>query len=198
MGPRARYLGPEVPAEELIWQDPVPAVDHPLIDAADIAALKAKILASGLTDRRAGLDRLGLGLDLPRLGQARRRQRRAHPARAAEGLGGQPAGAARARCWRRSKASRPTFNAAQPGGKKVSLADLIVLGGAAAVEEAARTAGHAVEVPFAPGRTDATQEQTDVESFAVLEPVADGFRNYLKAGLRRHRRRSCWSTRRSC
>ena len=97
MGPRARYLGPEVPAEELIWQDPIPAVDHPLIDAQDIAALKGKILASGLSVSRAGLDRLGVGVHLPRLRQARRRERRPHPPRAAEGLGGQPAG----RSWRR-------------------------------------------------------------------------------------------------
>ncbi len=107
MGPRARYLGPEVPEEVLIWQDPVPAVDHPLIDAADIADLKAKILRIGPHHRRTGVNRLGLGRVLPRFGQARRRERRAHPPRAAEGLGGEPAGAARAGAARRSKASRP-------------------------------------------------------------------------------------------
>ena len=118
MGPRSRYLGPEVPAEELIWQDPVPAVDHPLIDAADIAALKAKILASGLIGRRAGLHRLGLGLDLPRLRQARRRQRRAHPPGAAEGLGGQPAGAARQGARQRSRASRRSSTPRRPAARR--------------------------------------------------------------------------------
>ena len=185
MGPRARYLGPEVPAEELIWQDPVPAVDHPLVDAADIAALKAKILASGLTVAAAGLDRLGLGLDLPRLGQARRRQRRAHPPRAAEGLGGQPAGAARAGARRRSRASRPAFNAAQAGGKKVSLADLIVLGGGAAIEAGgAAAAGHDGRgaLRARPHRRDRGADRRRTRS-RVLEPVADGFRNYLGGGL---------------
>ena len=180
MGPRARYLGPEVPAEELIWQDPIPAVDHKLIDAKDIAALKGKILASGLSVSRAGLDRLGVGVHLPRLRQARRRERRAHSPRAAEGLGGQPACPAGEGARRRWRASRATFNGAQSGGKKVSLADLIVLAGCAGVEQAAKNAGHDVTVPFTPGRMDASQEQTDVESFAVLEPIADGFRNYLK------------------
>ena len=163
MGPRARYLGPEVPAEELIWQDPIPAVDHPLIDAQDIAALKAQDPRLGPVGLAAGLDRLGVGVDLPRLRQARRRQRRAHPPRAAEGLGGQPARRSWRRCSRRSRASRATFNGAQSGGKKVSLADLIVLGGCAAVEQAAKNAGHDVTVPFTPGRMDASQEQTDVD-----------------------------------
>ena len=179
MGPRARYLGPEVPAEELIWQDPVPAVDHELIDAQDIANLKATILASGLSDRRAGLDRLGVGLDLPRLRQARRGERGTYPSCAAEGLGGQSAGPTGA-VLETLEGIQTAFNAAQSGGKKVSLADLIVLGGCAAVEQAAQKGGHRVEVPFTPGRTDASQEQTDVPSFAYLEPVADGFRNYLK------------------
>jgi catalase-peroxidase len=179
MGPRSRYLGPEVPAEELIWQDPVPAVDHKLIDAQDIAALKGKILASGLSSRNWSRP------------PGRRRPRSAAPTSAAARTG-------RAFAWRRRRigksTSRPNwrrccktlegiqkeFNSAQSGGKKVSLADLIVLGGCAAVEQAAKNAGHDVTVPFTPGRTDASQEQTDVESFAVLEPAADGFRNYLK------------------
>ena len=165
MGPRARYLGPEVPAEELIWQDPIPAVDHQLIDEQDIAALKAKILASGLSVSAAGLDRLGVGVDLPRLRQARRRQRRAHPPRAAEGLGGQPARPAREGA-RDARGDPEGVQRRAAGGKKVSLADLIVLGGCAAVEQAAKNAGHDVKVPFTPGRTDASQEQTDVESFA--------------------------------
>jgi catalase-peroxidase len=140
MGPRSRYLGPEVPAEELIWQDPVPAVDHELIDAQDIAALKGKILASGLSVSGAGLDRLGVGVHLPRLRQARRRERRAHPPRAAEGLGGQPAGAAGegAEDPRRHPEG---VQRAQSGGKKVSLADLIVLGGCAASSRRRRTPG---------------------------------------------------------
>ena len=180
MGPRARYLGPEVPAEELIWQDPIPAVDHPLIDAQDIAALKGKILASGLSGLAAGLDRLGVGVHLPRLRQARRRERRPHSPRAAEGLGGQPARRSWRRCCKTLEGIQSEFNSAAAGGKKVSLADLIVLGGCAGVEQAAKNAGHNVTVPFTPGRMDASQEQTDVESFAVLEPIADGFRNYLK------------------
>ena len=198
MGPRARYLGPEVPAEELLWQDPVPAVDHPLIDAQDIAALKAKILASGLSVSRTGLDRLGVGVDLPRLRQARRRERRAHPPRAAEGLGGQPARPAGEGAARRSKAIQKAFNAAQSGGKKVSLADLIVLGGCAAVEQAAKNAGHDVTVPFTPGRTDASQEQTDA---AVLRRARAGRRRVPQLPQGRgtpFRRRSCWSTRRNC
>ena len=188
MGPRARYLGPEVPAEALIWQDPVPAVDHPLIDAADIAALKAKILASGLTVSAARLHRLGLGLDLPRLRQARRRQRRAHPPRAAEGLGGQPARPARhgprrprRHPGRRSTTPRPAARRSRSPTSSCSAA-------APPSRRPRATAGHDVEVPFAPGRTDATEEQTDAASFAVLEPVADGFRNYLAGRPRRPRR----------
>ena len=127
MGPRERYLGPLVPKEALIWQDPIPAVDHELVNDKDIADLKAKILASGLTRAATGFGRMGLGLDVPRLRQARRRQRRAHPSRAAERLGGQSAGPTRRRCWRSSKRSRR--NSTLDGGKKVSLADLIVLGG---------------------------------------------------------------------
>jgi catalase-peroxidase len=179
MGPRARYLGPEVPAEELIWQDPVPAVDHQLIDAADIAALKAKVLASGLTVSELvstawasastfrGSDKRG-GANGARIRLAPQKDWEVN----------QPAQLARVLAA--LDEIQKAFNAAAAGGKKVSLADLIVLGGAAAVEQAARNAGHAIEVPFAPGRTDASQEQTDAESFAVLEPVADGFRNYQK------------------
>ncbi len=179
MGPRARYLGPEVPAEELIWQDPVPAVDHKPIDAADITALKAKILASGLTVSQLvstawasastfrGSDKRG-GSNGARIRLAPQKDWEVNqPAQLATVL-------------EALAAVQRDFNAAQTGGKKVSLADLIVLGGSAAIEQAAKNAGYTVEVPFAPGRTDASQEQTDVESFAVLEPVADGFRNYLK------------------
>ena len=180
MGPRARYLGPEVPAEELIWQDPVPDVDHKLIDAKDIAALKAKILASRLS--------------IPELvGTA---WASAATFRGSDKRGG--ANGARIRLapqkdWAVNQPAQlekvlktltniqKAFNKAARGGKKVSLADVIVLGGSAAIEQAAKKAGHDVTVPFAPGRTDATQEQTDVEAFDYLEPVADGFRNYLKA-----------------
>ncbi|WEX90212.1 catalase/peroxidase HPI [Sinorhizobium garamanticum] len=180
MGPRARYLGPEVPAEELIWQDPVPAVDHPLVDAADIADLKAKILASGLSvsdlvstawasastfrgsDKRGGANGARIRLSPQKDWEVNQPAQLAKVLETLEGI-------------------QKAFNEAQSGGKKVSLADLIVLGGAAAIEEAAKAAGHDVEVPFAPGRTDASQEQTDAESFAVLEPIADGFRNYQKA-----------------
>jgi len=182
MGPTVRYLGPEVPAEQLIWQDPVPAVDHPLVDAADVAELKARILGSGLSIAELvstawasaatfrGSDKRG-GANGARIRLAPQKDWEVNePAQLARVLG-------------TLEGIRAAFNAGAGGGKKVSLADLIVLGGSAAVEKAARDAGHAVEVPFAPGRTDATQEQTDVESFAVLEPVADGFRNYLKADL---------------
>ena len=180
MGPRARYLGPEVPAEELIWQDPVPAVDHKLIDAKDVTALKAKILASGLSiselvstawasaatfrgsDKRGGANGARIRLSPQKDWAVNQPAQLAKVLKTLEGI-------------------QKEFNAAQSGGKKVSLADLIVLGGCAAVEQAAKKAGHDVTVPFAPGRTDATQEQTDLESFAVLEPAADGFRNYLKA-----------------
>ena len=180
MGPRSRYLGPEVPAEELIWQDPVPAVEHPLIDAKDAANLKARILASGLSiaglvgtawasaSTFRGSDKRG-GANGARIRLAPQKDWEVNqPAQLAKVL-------------RRLEAIQEDFNASQSGGKQVSLADLIVLGGAAAVERAAKNAGHDVTVPFAPGRTDATAEQTDVESFAYLEPCADGFRNYLKA-----------------
>ena len=182
MGPRSRYLGPEVPAEELIWQDPTPAVDHALIDDKDIAALKGKILASGLSiaqlvstawasastfrgsDKRGGANGARIRLEPQKTWEVNQ------PAELAQILG-------------KLEAIQGEFNNANAGGKKVSLADLIVLGGCAAVEEAARKAGHDVSVPFTPGRTDASQEQTDVESFAVLEPAADGFRNYVRKGL---------------
>jgi catalase-peroxidase len=180
MGPRSRYLGAEVPAEELIWQDPVPAVDHDLIDAADIADLKGKILASGLSisdlvstawasaatfrgsDKRGGANGARIRLAPQKDWEVNQPLRLASVLETLEGV-------------------RQAFNGAQTGGKKVSLADVIVLGGCAAVEQAAKNAGQDVEVPFTPGRTDASQEQTDVDSVAVLEPVADGFRNYLKA-----------------
>jgi catalase-peroxidase len=179
MGPRSRYLGPEVPAEELIWQDPVPAVDHELIDEQDIAELKGKIIASGLSISELvytawasastfrGSDKRG-GANGARIRLAPQK----------DWVVNQPF---------QLKTVLPTlegiqkeFNSAQSGGKRVSLADLIVLGGCAGVEQAAKNAGHDITVPFNPGRTDASQGQTDVESFAVLEPVADGFRNYLK------------------
>ncbi|EXI69658.1 MAG: Catalase-peroxidase [Candidatus Accumulibacter adjunctus] len=179
MGPKRRYLGPEVPAEDLIWQDPLPAVDHPLVDAADIAALKAKILASGLTTAELvstawasaatfrGSDKRG-GANGARIRLAPQKDWEAN----------QPAQLARVLAV--LEGIRDGFDAAQVDGRKVSLADLIVLGGCAAVEAAAAAAGQAIEVPFTPGRTDATAEQTDAESFAVLEPQADGFRNYQK------------------
>ena len=179
MGPRSLYLGPEVPAEELIWQDPVPDVDHVLIDESDAAALKAKILATGLTvsdlvatawasaSTFRGSDRRG-GANGARIRLAPQKDWDVNqPAQLASVL-------------QKLEAVQQEFNAAQAGGKKVSLADLIVLAGNAGVEQAASKAGHAVEVPFTPGRTDASQEQTDIESFAVLEPVADGFRNYQR------------------
>ena len=181
MGPKARYLGPLVPAEDLLWQDPVPAVDHPLINAQDIRDLKAKLLACGLSVAELvttawasaatfrGSDRRG-GANGARIRLAPQKDWEVNqPAQLAKALGA-------------LEGVRKAFNAAQSGGKKVSLADLIILGGCAAVEQAAKKAGHDVEVPFTPGRTDATQEQTDVASFAVLEPIADGFRNYLKPG----------------
>jgi catalase-peroxidase len=179
MGPRARYLGPEVPAEELIWQDPIPAVNHPLIDSQDIASLKGKILASGLSVSELvstawaaastfrGSDKRG-GANGARLRLAPQKDWEVnHPAQLAKLL-------------KTLEGIQSAFNTAQSGGKKVSLADLIVLAGCAGVEKAAKNAGHEVTVPFTPGRMDASQEQTDVESFAVLEPIADGFRNYLK------------------
>jgi catalase-peroxidase len=180
MGPRSRYLGPEVPAEELIWQDPVPAVDHALVDAADIAQLKAKILASGLSipelvstawasastfrgsDKRGGANGARIRLAPQKDWEVNQPAQLRKVLQTLEGI-------------------QKGFNSSQPGGKKVSLADLIVLGGCVGVEQAARNAGYDVTVPFTPGRTDASQEQTDAASFAVLEPTADGFRNYLKA-----------------
>ena len=184
MGPRARYLGPEVPAEELLWQDPVPAVDHPLVDDADVTALKATILSSGLSvsrlvaiawasastfrdsDKRGGANGARLRLAPQRDWDVNDPKELAAALRVLEGV-------------------QAEFNAARSDGKRVSLADVIVLGGCAAVEQAARDAGHDVVVPFRPGRTDASAEQTDVESFAVLEPTSDGFRNYHRAGDKR-------------
>ena len=179
MGPKARYLGPEVPAEDLIWQDPVPPVDHPLVDAADVAALKAQVLASGLTISELvatawasassfrGSDKRG-GANGARVRLAPQKDWAANnPAQLAKVLGV-------------LEGIQKNFNAAQSGGKKVSLADLIVLAGGAAVEAAAAAAGQKVTVPFAPGRTDASAAQTDAESFNVMEPEADGFRNYRK------------------
>jgi catalase-peroxidase len=181
MGPLARYLGPLVPKQALPWQDPLPAVDHPLVDAADIKALKASVMASGLSVAQLvttawasastfrGSDKRG-GANGARIRLAPQKDWEVNqPAELAGVLS-------------RLEAIQQEFNRSQQGGKRISLADLIVLAGGAAVEEAARRAGHAIEVPFAPGRTDASQAQTDVESFAVLEPQADGFRNYLRAG----------------
>src|SRR5690242_10826593 len=179
MGPRARYLGPEVPKEELIWQDPIPAVDHKLVDDKDVAGLKKKILASGLSvselvstawasastfrgsDKRGGANGARIRLAPQKDWAVNKPKQLAKVLKTLEGIQG-------------------AFNDAQKGGKKVSMADLIVLAGCAGVEQAAKNGGHAVTVPFTPGRTDASQEQTDVESFAVLEPVADGFRNFQK------------------
>ena len=182
MGPLSRYLGPLVPKETLIWQDPVPAVDHKLIGERDIAALKAKILASGLSISQLattawasaatfrGSDKRG-GANGARIRLAPQKDWEAN----------QPAELAKV--LRKLEAIRKDFNGAQSGGKKkVSLADLIVMGGDAAIEEAAKKAGHKVKIPFSPGRTDASQKQTDAHSFAVLEPTADGFRNYLREG----------------
>jgi catalase-peroxidase len=179
MGPKARYLGPEVPAEDLIWQDPIPAVDHALVDENDVAALKSKILASGLGVAELvstawasaatfrGSDKRG-GANGARVRLAPQKDWAANqPAQLAKVL-------------KKLEEVRSEFNKTAGGGKKVSLADLIVLGGCAAVEQAAKNAGQSVPVPFTPGRTDATQDQTDVESFEVMEPIADGFRNFLK------------------
>ncbi len=179
MGPRARYLGPEVPAEELIWQDPIPAVNHKLVDERDVAALKSKILASGLSVSQLastawasastfrGSDKRG-GANGARIRLAPQKDWEVNqPAQLAKVL-------------KTLESIQSEFNRAASGGKKVSLADLIVLAGCAGVEQAAKKAGAAVTVPFTAGRMDASQEQTDVESFAVLEPTADGFRNYLK------------------
>ncbi|MCE5264202.1 MAG: catalase/peroxidase HPI [Deltaproteobacteria bacterium] len=179
MGPRSRYLGPEVPAEELIWQDPIPAVNHKLINAKDIASLKAKILAAGLSvsqlvstawasastfrgsDMRGGANGARIRLAPQKDWEVNQPAQLAKVLKTLEGI-------------------QKGFNSAQSGGKRVSLADLIVLGGCAGVEQAAKNAGHKVTVPFSPGRMDAAQKQTDAASFAVLEPKADGFRNYLK------------------
>jgi catalase-peroxidase len=179
MGPKARYLGPEVPAEALIWQDPVPAVEHPLVDAADIAALKDEILAAGVSIpalvRTAWASASTFrGSDLRGGGNGARIRlapQKDWPVNEPAQLAGVLSALADI---------QSAFNQRQSGGKRVSLADLIVLGGAAAIERAARAGGHAVTVPFSPGRSDASQDQTDVDSFAPLEPVADGFRNFLK------------------
>jgi catalase-peroxidase len=180
LGPRARYLGAEVPSEVLAWQDPVPAVDHPLIDANDAAALKAKILASGLTGpeliRTAWASAASFrGTDMR--GGANGARIRLAPQK--DWAANDPAELARV--LQRLEAVQKDFNQSLAGGKKVSLADAIVLGGNAAVEQAAKNAGFDAQVPFTPGRTDATQAQTDVDSFAVLEPAADGFRNYYSS-----------------
>src|SRR6478672_4846822 len=179
MGPKGRYLGPEVPAEDLIWQDPIPAVNHKLIDARNVAALKAKILASGLSiselvstawasastfrgsDKRGGANGARIRLAPQKNWDVNQPAQLTKVLKTLENI-------------------QTAFNRAQSDGKKVSLADLIVLGGCAGLEQAAKDANHDVRVPFTPGRTDALQDQTDVESFAVLEPIADGFRNYLK------------------
>ena len=183
MGPVARYRGPEVPTEILLWQDPLPAVDHELVGAEDVAALKEQILASGLSvaklvstawasastfrgsDKRGGANGARIRLEPQNLWEANDPDQSATVLRTLERI-------------------QEAFNGSQTGGKKVSLADLIVLGGSAAVEQAAKNAGHDVDVPFTPGRTDASQEQTDAESFDALEPTADGFRNYLSNGHR--------------
>jgi len=183
MGPIVRYLGPLVPKEQLPWQDPIPSVDHPLIGEEDIATLKATILASGLSVSQLvttawasastfrGSDKRG-GANGARIRLAPQKDWEVNqPAQLAEVL-------------QTLEAIRKDFNASQPGGKKVSLADLIVLGGSAAIEKAAKDAGREVKAPFTPGRTDASQEQTDVESFAPLELTADGFRNYLRGKQR--------------
>ncbi|UWQ25739.1 catalase/peroxidase HPI [Leisingera aquaemixtae] len=180
MGPKSRYLGEEVPAEDLIWQDPVPPVDHPLVETDDVADLKAKVLASGLTvpelvstawasastfrgsDMRGGANGARIRLEPQKDWEVNEPEKLAKVLKVLEGI-------------------QSDFNGSASGGKKISMADLIVLAGGAAVEEAAKAAGHPVEVPFTPGRTDASQEQTDIEGFAVLEPEADGFRNYQKA-----------------
>ena len=185
MGPVSRYLGPLVPKEELIWQDPVPAVDHPLVDAKDIAALKQKLLDSGLSTSQLvttawasastfrGSDKRG-GANGARIRLAPQKDWKVNqPAELAKVLS-------------KLETVQKDFNEAQSVDRKISLADLIVLGGCAAVEAAAKKAGHDVTVPFSPGRTDASQEQTDVESFEPLEPIADGFRNFAKDGSEKY------------
>jgi catalase-peroxidase len=182
MGPRARYLGPEVPEEELIWQDPVPAVDHDLIDEKDTTALKTTLLASGLSARQLLMTAWASAVtyrDSDKRGGANGARIRLAPQK--DWDVNQPAELAEALST--LEAVQQAFNTAQTGGKKVSLADVIVLGGCAAVEDAARQAGYSITVPFSPGRTDASAEQTDVESFAILEPKADGFRNYVCEGV---------------
>ena len=183
MGPKSRYLGPEVPAEDLIWQDPIPAVDHPLVDAADITALKSQIMSAGLSVAELvttawasastfrGSDKRG-GANGARIRLAPQKDWAVN----------QPAQLAKVLAT--LDGIRERFNGAQAGGKRISMADLIVLAGCAAVEAAAKAGGHAVEVPFAPGRADASQAQTDIESFAPMEPQADGFRNYLQQTFR--------------
>ncbi|WP_085729392.1 catalase/peroxidase HPI [Pseudomonas sp. R37(2017)] len=183
MGPLSRYFGPEMPTEELLWQDPIPAVDHPLVNDSDVADLKSKVLATGLSvsqlvstawaaastfrgsDKRGGANGGRLRLAPQKSWQANQPAQLANVLSKLEGI-------------------QKAFNSAQTGGKKISLADLIVLAGGVGVEQAAKNAGHSVTVPFSPGRMDASQEQTDVESFGFLEPVADGFRNYLKTQYR--------------
>jgi catalase-peroxidase len=185
MGPRARYLGPLVPAQELAWQDPVPAVDHPLVDAQDVAALKRTVLVSGLSTAQlvgAAWAAASTFRGGDKRGGANGARVRLAPQR--DWAVNQPAELAQVLDM--LEGIRKAFNDAQPGGKRISLADLVVLAGGAAVEEAARKAGEAVSVPFAPGRTDASQQQTDVASFAPMEPQADGFRNFARAGLEGH------------
>ena len=184
MGPVSRYLGPEVPDEELIWQDPVPEVDHPLVDDQDIAALKATILATDLSVAQlvsTAWASASTFRDSDKRGGANGARIRLAPQKDWEV--NDPA--ALATVLATLERVRADFNGSATGGKEVSLADLIVLGGCAAVEQAARAAGHDVQVPFAPGRTDAAPEQTDVAAFAVLEPTADGFRNYFRVGDKR-------------
>ena len=195
MGPRSRYLGPEVPKEELIWQDPIPAVNHKLINKSDIASLKSKILASGLSvselvstawasastfrgsDMRGGANGARIRLAPQKDWEVNQPERLAKVLKTLERI-------------------QKAFNKEQTGDKKVSLADLIVLGGCAGVEQAAKNAGYKITVPFAPGRMDASQKQTDAASFGVLEPKADGFRNYQRKNTP-YRPRRCWWTRRS-
>src|SRR6202140_4495895 len=184
MGPIVRYRGKLLPKETLIWQDPIPPVDHPLIGERDVGALKAKILASGLSVSQLvstawasastfrGTDKRG-GANGARIRLAPQKNWEVN----------QPAVLTKA--LQTLEKLQKDFNSSQSGGKKVSLADLIVLGGCAAVEEAAKKAGHDVKIPFSPGRTDASQEWTDVESFAALEPASDGFINYLRNGQQR-------------
>ncbi|HRX38855.1 MAG TPA: catalase/peroxidase HPI [Parvularculaceae bacterium] len=183
MGPKARYIGAEVPAEDLIWQDPLPAVDHPLINAADVSALKSEILASGLSVSeltRAAWASASSFRDTDMRGGANGARVRLAPQK--DWAANDPAELSKTLA--KLEAIQTGFNQRQAGGKSVSLADVIVLGGVAAIEKAAKDAGHTVSVPFTPGRVDATAEQTDVDSFSVLEPASDGFRNYYGANAR--------------